>query len=106
MTAPTDGLLILQSQLSQAVAALYEGSPQMSDAAVARRMEAIERKACEYGMMPLAHVARAGRHAAGAPGYRTALARHLERMDDAIGCRPVDEAATAAIMASIALRLA
>ncbi|HZF44048.1 MAG TPA: hypothetical protein VEZ48_11645 [Sphingomonadaceae bacterium] len=106
MTAPTDGLLMIQSQLSQAVAALYANAPRMTDAAVARRMEAIERKATEYGLTPLAEVARAGRHAAGAPGYRTALAQHLERMDDAIGCRPLDDAATAAIMASIALRLA
>jgi len=106
MTAPADGLLIIQSQLSQAVAALYASAPRMSDAAVARRMEAIERKAVEYGMIPLAKVARAGRRAAGVAGYRTALARHLERMDDAIGCQPLDEAATAAIMASIALRLA
>lgn len=106
MTAPTDGLLMIQSQLSQAVAALCAASPRMSDEAIARRMEAIERKAAEYGMTPLASVARAGRRAAAAPGYRTALARHLERMEDAIGCQPVDEAATAAIMASIALRLA
>lgn len=106
MTAPTDGMLIIQGRLSQAVAALHANAPRMSDATIARRMAAIERVAAEHGMTPLAKVARAGRHAAAAPGYRTALARHLERMEDAIACRPLDEAGTAAIMAAIAVRLA
>ncbi len=54
MTAPTDGLLIIQGRLSQAVAALHANAPRMSDATIARRMAAIERVAAEHGMTPLA----------------------------------------------------
>lgn len=106
MKPQPDGMLIIQGQLSHAIATLHAGAGRMSDATIARRMAAIEDKAAEHGLTPLARVARAGRCAAASPGYRTALAHHLERMEDAVGCRPLDEAGTAAIMASIALRLA
>lgn len=106
MNAQTDGMRIIQSRLADAVERLHAEAPRLSDAAVRVRMGAIERQALEHGMTPLARVARAGMCAAARPGHRTALARHLERMEDAAGCRPLDEAGTAAIMASIAVRLA
>ena len=106
MKPTADGMLIIQSRLADAVERLQADAPRLSDAAMGARMAAIEAQATEHGLHPLAAVARRGMYAARMPGGRTALACHLERMEDAMGCRAVDEAGTAAIMASIALRLA
>ena len=106
MQHETDGLTLVRSRLAEAVDRLSREAPRLSDRLVARRVAAIESEASAHGMGPLAAVARRGMYAAGAPGFRTALACHLERMEDAIGCRPLDEAGTAAIMAAIAVRLA
>lgn len=106
MRPTPDGMLIIQGRLADAVERLRADAPRLGQADVAARMAAIEAQATEHGMTPLAAVARRGMYAAQAPGGRTALACHLERMEDAAGCRAVDEAGTAAIMASIALRLA
>lgn len=106
MKPQPDAMMIIQSRLSEAVGRLRADAPRLGDAAIARRLDAIGRTAREHGMTPLCEVTRRSMGACGLPGYRTAIARHLERMDDAIGCRALDEAGTAAIMASIAVRLA
>ena len=106
MKPQQDAICIIQSRLADAVAELHAGMRRMPDSVVARRMASIERVATEHGMTPLAAVTRAGMYAAQNPGYRTALACHLERMEDAAACRPMDTAGTSAIMATIALRLA
>ena len=106
MRQELDGLTLVRSRLADAVDRLERDAPRLSDRLVARRIAAIESEASAYGMSPLAAVARHGLHAAALPGFRTSLACHLERMEDAIGCRPLDRAGTDAIMASIALRLA
>ena len=103
---PPSGLAIVRTRLSAAIAELGADARRMPDRDVARAMAAIERVAIEHGMKPLAAVARAGMHAAKGPGHRTALACHLERMEDAAACRPLDAAGTTAIMAAIAVRLA
>ncbi len=105
MTPHTDGLRVIQSRLCAAVERLQRESTRMSDAAIASRMSEIERVAHDHGMNPLARLARAGLHASMGPGHRRALACHLERMEDAIGCTYMNEEATAAILASIAIRL-
>lgn len=96
---------VIRSQLCAAVLRLEAESKHMTDASVAARMGEIERIATEYGLSSLARVARGGAHAVHGPGRKHALACHLERMEDAIGCTPLDNDATAAIMASIAIRL-
>lgn len=110
MTAQPDGLFVVQSQLAIAIGRLHADAPRLSDVVVARRMAAIERRATEHGLVALATCARRGMYAAGSPGYRTALTCHLERMEDAAACRPLDEAGSTAmmgaIMAAIAVRLA
>ena len=105
MTPRTDGIRMIQSQLYSAVERLQRESTHMSDARISRRMGEIERIAQDHGLTSMAHLTRAGMHAALGPGHRRALACHLERMDDAIGSPHASEDATAAIMASIAIRL-
>ena len=105
MTIANDGLRVIQSRLCAAVERLQRESTRLSDATIATRMGEIERVAADHGMDPLAHLARAGLHAALGPGHRRALACHLERMEDACRCTGPSDAATAAIMASIAIRL-
>ena len=106
MKPQPDAIRVIQSQLAAAVERLQVDAPRLSDARVGQRLAAIEASATEHGMGPLARIARAGMYRARTPGYRTVLACHLERMEDAARCRPLDEAGTAAIMASIAVRLA
>lgn len=106
MDAQGDGMRMVRSQLCAAVLRLQSESRYMTDAAVARRMGEIERVATEHGLTPLARVARGGAHAVHGPGHRHALARHLERMEDAAGCTRVDDDAASAILASIAVRFA
>ncbi|CAA9481636.1 MAG: hypothetical protein AVDCRST_MAG91-45 [uncultured Sphingomonadaceae bacterium] len=106
MKPQPDGLLIIQGRLAQAIDRLHADAPRMSDKVVGRALAAIERQATEHGLGPLAAVTRRGMYRVQSPGWRTALACHLERMEDACRCRPRDEAGTAAIMASIAVRLA
>lgn len=100
-----DGLRMIQSRLCAAVERLQRESTTLSDATIACRMAEIERVAHDHGLDPVAQLARAGLHASLGPGQRRALACHLERMEDAIGCSGPNVEAMSAIMASIAIRL-
>lgn len=106
MDAQSDGMRMIRSQLCQAVNRLQAESRYLTDADVTRRMREIERIAREHELIPLARIAKSGLHTMHGPGHRHALACHLERMEDAAGCNAPGEDAIAAIMASIAVRLA
>lgn len=106
MDARSDGMRMIRSQLCHAVNRLRAESRYLSDVTVGRRMREIERIAREHDMIPLARVARSGLHTVDGSGQRHALAVHLERMEDAAGCNAPGDGEIAAIMASIAVRLA
>lgn len=105
MHTQSDAIGTIRGQLCQTVERLQTDARRLSDAAIVRRMSEIERVAKENGLVPLARIARCGLHAIHGSGPRAALASYLERMEDAIGCGGQDDGATAAIMASIAIRL-
>ncbi len=76
----------------------------MSTAEIDRAMAAIGAKAAAYDFPAAACVARAGLTAHRDAGHRTALAAHLARIEDALGCDP-KRPGTEAILAAIALQL-
>ena len=79
-------------------------APAMTTAEIDRAMAAIGAKAASYEFASAARLAHASLSAHLAGGHRTALAAHLARMEDALGC-PSDRPGTEAILASIALQL-
>ncbi len=105
MNIQSDAMSMIRTQLCETVERLQSQARKMSAAAIAERLREIERIARDHDMIHLARIARSSVHAVYGPGHRAALECHLQHMEVAIGCTRLDEDATAAIMASIAIRL-
>jgi hypothetical protein len=106
MRAEQDAMMLVRAELCERLATLRILSARQNgrdfDEAVAR----VRQLASAYGLTPVARLAealeRAGRQG-GASGCPRAL--YLDRLQDAIGCTRLDEAAGEAMIASVSVRL-
>ncbi len=105
MHTDQDALMLVRADLCERLEALRRIAtrqrPRDFDAALAR----IRQLAAAYGLIPVVRLAdaleRAGRRD-GPGGCPRAL--YLDRLQDAIGCAPLDEAAGQALIASVSVR--
>lgn len=101
-----DARRIVRRDLCREARRLQARVPAMTTAQIDRAMAEIGAKAAAYDFPAAACVARAGLSAHLDGGHRTALAAHLARMEDALGCQAATERpGTEAILAAIALQL-
>ena len=107
MRAEQDAMMLVRAELCERLETLRSLSARQSgrdfDEAVAR----LRQLAAAYGLTPVARLAEALEGAGrrdGAGGCRRAL--YLDRLQDAIGCTRLDEAAGQAMIASVSVRFA
>jgi hypothetical protein len=104
MHAGNDAILLVRADLSERLASLRAQSRRASERDFTDAVETIRRIAAAYGLVPVARLAEALGHAA-ADGPACPRALYLSRLQDAIGCERMDEAASEAMLASVSVRL-
>jgi hypothetical protein len=104
MHAGNDAILLVRAELSERLESLRAQSRRASARDFTDAVETIRRIAAAYGLVPVARLAEALGHAA-ADGPACPRALYLSRLQDAIGCERMDEAASEAMLASVSVRL-
>ena len=100
-----DGLVTVRAELCERLAALRAIPARAGSGDLLSAVTAIRRTAAAYGLTPVVRIAEALERAPmGAAGRRTADL-YLDRLNDAIGCQRVDDAASEAMLASVSVRL-
>ena len=105
MLADHDAMMFVRAELCERLEQLRSYSERQGPRDFARTVAGISRIAAAYGLHPVVRLAEALERAARASscgGRETAL--DLDRLQDAIGCTRLDEAASETIMASISVR--
>jgi len=105
MLSNHDAMMFVRAELCDRLDALRGYSERRGPRDFARTVAGITQLAAAYGLTPVVRLAEALERAARASscgGRETAL--YLDRLQDAIGCSRVDEAASEAIMASVSVR--
>jgi len=104
MRTDHDAMLVVRADLCDRLDSLRGLSSRMAAGDFARRVEEFRHVALAYGLTPVARLAEALEHAA-AEGPACPRALYLSRLQDAIGCERLDEAASEALVASVSVRL-
>jgi hypothetical protein len=109
MRIEQDAMMVVRAELCGRLESLQKLSRRVSARDFTERVESLRRLAAAYGMLPVVRLAEALERAVGEAGERgrrdcpTEL--YLARLQDAIGCERLDEAASEAILASVSVRL-
>ncbi|MFN3388949.1 MAG: hypothetical protein ACK40O_08445 [Allosphingosinicella sp.] len=108
MRIEQDAMMLVRADLCDRLASLRALSTRASSADFAARVDGIRRVAAAYGLEPVARLAEALERAVGeSVGHdprRCPTALYLSRLEDAIGCERLDEAASEAMLASVSVR--
>jgi hypothetical protein len=106
MRAEHDAMMLVRADLCDRLESLRTLSPRASTRDFTDGVGGIRRLAAIYGMDPVVRLAealeRAVGQSGGVRGCPTAL--YLSRLQDAIGCERIDEAASEALLASVSIR--
>ena len=104
MRVEADGMMLVRADLCDRLETLRALRPGGDFAA---RVDGIRRVALAYGLQPVARLAEALERAVGEAQdpRRCPTALYLSRLEDAIGCERLDEAASEAMLASVSVRL-
>ena len=105
MLADHDAMMFVRAELCERLDALRSYSERQGPRDFARTVAGISQLAAAYGLHPVVRLAEALERAARASkcgGRETAL--YLDRLQDAIGCTRLDEAASEALIASVSVR--
>jgi len=104
MRADHDAMMLVRAELCEQLESLRALSSRHPAADFAEQVELLRRLAAAYGLTPVVRLAEALEHAA-ADGPACPRALYLSRLQDAIGCERLDEAASQALLASVSVRL-
>ena len=105
MLADHDAMMFVRAELCDRLAALRSYSERQGPRDFARTVAGITQIAAAYGLTPVVRLAEALERAARASscgGRETAL--YLDRLQAAIGCTRLDDAASEAMIASVSVR--
>lgn len=108
MGVEQEAMMVVRADLCQRLDTLRSLAARASARDFTESVESIRRLAAAYGMAPVVALAEAleravGESGAGQRGCPTAL--YLSRLQDAIGCERLDDAASEAMLASVSVRL-
>ena len=103
-----DAMMLVRSELCDRLQSLRTLSRHASAADFALRVDSMRMLAAAYGLTPVVLLAEALERAIGNSGRdlrRCPTALYLARLQDAIGCDPLDSRASEALLASVSVRL-
>jgi hypothetical protein len=105
MAAESDGMMLVRAELCERLAGLQSAARRLSARDFAESLGSIKRLAAAYGLIPVVRVADALERAVAEDRGGCPRALYLGRLQDAIGCEPMDEKSAEAILASVSIRL-
>jgi hypothetical protein len=105
MRPEADGIMLVRAELCERLASL-QASRRLSARDFTENVESLKRLAEAYGLTPVVRVAEALERAVAEDRGACPRALYLGRLQDAIGCEPMEEGAAEALLASICVRLA
>jgi hypothetical protein len=105
MAADSDGMMLVRAELCERLAGLQAAARRLSPRDFAESLGSIKRLAGAYGLTPVVRVADALERAVAEDRGGCPRALYLGRLQDAIGCEPLDEKSAEAILASVSVRL-
>jgi hypothetical protein len=104
MQLQQDSMMVVRADLCERLASLRTLTRRCSTRDYVSRVDSIRTLAAAYGLTPVVRVAEALRRSLGEQD-RAHAGLYLARLQDAIGCDRVDEAASEALLASVSVRL-
>jgi hypothetical protein len=105
MRAEADGMMLVRAELCERLASLETAAGRLNPRDFARSVAGIKDLAAAYGLTAVVRVADALERAAAQGRGSGPRALYLGRLQDAIGCEPMDERAAEAMLASVSIRL-
>jgi hypothetical protein len=105
MRMEADGMMLVRAELCERLASLQTAAGSHSARGFAQGVAEMRRLAAAYGLTPVVRVADALERAIAEDRGACPRALYLGRLQDAIGCEPMDESAAQAILASVSIRL-
>ena len=106
MRSEQQALMVVRAELCDRLQSLQLLSARQSGREFSESVDGIRRLAAAYGLMPVVRVAEALERAARERSGGCPTALYLDRLQDAIGCQRLDDAASEALIASVSVRLA
>jgi hypothetical protein len=101
-----DGMMLVRAELCDRLDTLQRAAARMSVRDLVSGIGAIRTMAGAYGMIPVVRLADALERAVRSEPRGCPAGLYFDRLRDAIGCERLDEAASEALIASIAVRFA
>jgi hypothetical protein len=98
-------MMLVRAELCERLASLQTAARRLSARDFSESVAGIRRLAAAYGLTPVVRVADALERAVAEDRRACPRALYLGRLQDAIGCEPLDESAAQAILASVSVRL-
>ncbi len=105
MRIEADGMMLVRAELCERLASLQTAARRLSARDFSESVGAIKRLAAAYGLTAVVRVADALERAVAEDQGACPRALYLGRLQDAIGCEPMDEKAAEAMLASVSVRL-
>ena len=105
MRSEHEAMMVVRAELCDRLRSLQGYSARQKARDFTESVVGIRRLAAAYGLTPVVRLAEALERAAqGRPGGGCPTALYLDRLQDAIGCQRLDDAASEAIIASVSVR--
>lgn len=107
MRSQQDSMMVVRAELCERLESLQAHAQRLSTRAFAENVDGIRVLAAAYGLIPVVRLAQALERSLcqSSSAHACPTALYLQRMGDAIGCERLDEQASEAMMASVAIRL-
>jgi hypothetical protein len=106
MQREQEAIMVVRAELCDRLHTLQSYSARHAEREFAEAIVAIRRLAAAYGLFPVARLAEALERASREePKGCCPTALYIDRLQDAIGCRRVDEEASQAMIASVSVRM-
>jgi hypothetical protein len=98
------GMLVVRADLTDRLDRLQQAAERMSVRELAQGLATIRTLAAAYGLAPVVSLAEAFERAIRTQPRGCPAALYFDRLRDAVGCEPTDDAASQALIASVSIR--
>ena len=104
MRSEPESMMVVRAELCDRLLSLQRCSARHAPSDFNESIAAIRRLAAAYGLNPVVRLAEALERAAGDGSAFCPTSLYLDRLQDAIGCQRIDDAASEAMIASVSVR--
>ena len=105
MGCERDGMMVVRADLADRLDRLQQAADRMTARDLMQGIATIRTLASAYGLFPVVALAEAFARAIQAQPRGCPAGLYFDRLRDAVGCRPTDDAASQALLASVSVRL-